>query len=108
MATEVGLFLSREHPNELEQKFIDIGGMPIAYSDFPGSEFMSLVVRHSVCPTLPNVAERTNAKFSLLEGAPEHGDSVTARAIMCSDVPQDGGTFFLAEVGPLTVSRSPP
>lgn len=107
MATEAGLFLSKEHPNELEQKFVAKGGMPLAYSDFPGDEFMSLVVRHSACPPLPDIHQGNDANFRLLDGAPKAGDVVQGRAIMCSDVPQDGSAFLLVEIGPLTVSRPP-
>lgn len=106
MATEAGIFLSKEHPNELEQKFMAVGGTPLAYCDFPGDEFMSLVVSHSACPPLPDIPKEDSARFRLLDGAPDVGDVIQGRAILCSDVPRDGSAFLLAEVGPLTVSRS--
>lgn len=105
MATEAGLFLSQEHPNQLEEKFLNLGAMPIAYSDFPGDEFVSLVVRHTECPIIPKIEQQMNKGFVLFEGPPQSGQAVNARAVVASDVPVTGGAFLLAEIGPIALTR---
>ena len=105
MATEAGLFISREHPDQLEKKFLNLGAMPLAYSDFPGDEFVSLVVRHAECPIIPKIEQQMNNGFVILEGAPPPGQHVNARAVIASDVPVTGGAFLLAEIGPVALTR---
>lgn len=104
MAVEAALFFSYENPSSLEKKFIASGLIPIAYSDFPGGEFVSLAVRHTETPDIPEI-EKIDDGYVLLQDEDQSDRIVNARAVVASDVPNAGDIFRLAEIGPLLLKR---
>jgi hypothetical protein len=61
-AVEIGLFYSRQHPNELEERLLKVG-KPLIYSDLNNGEFFSLVAR-----TVPFNAEGIPQVSGLAKG----------------------------------------
>lgn len=103
-AAEVGLFISKQAPNELEEGFIRAGGTPLIYMDLPNGEFVSIVIRHRTMDDLSEVLARLQTLSPTpLSGAPAPGEWVAGRGIIVGEPPPSGEAFQLIEVGPMNI-----
>ena len=102
---ELGIFTSLEHPNQLDDKLIKAGGMPVTYHDLADGEFASLVARQTVVdPWLPFLSRPVNGTPQPLSGMPAPGETIRGRALLVGDIPKSGGAFVLAETGAMAIT----